>query len=272
MVRMHPVGGAPRGQGNARAEALLLAQQATNTGHCGSSGRRREGSSTGGCSQGQDATQEQRTRCPWSNGTEDDEYGVAVQHGRTEDIREIALPSAQSCCELEITRQNKTSRIHPRPIASDSGQNTKVDPPHTPQSLLKARSNTPPARPSSTGFGNRRGVSSRGPRQSPASESGQPPAHPAPKAPGGNPAYPSSPGQLGRSGCGSPRAHMGSAARAPPHPLPGSHGGTSHPHRGAARYARTAGIGGHVGDPGPPGRPHPSPGPGLPSGRSPAAR
>ncbi|CAN0230668.1 unnamed protein product [Rangifer tarandus platyrhynchus] len=70
MVRMHPVGGAPRGQGNARAEALLLAQQATNTGHCGSSGRRREGSSTGGCSQGQDATQEQRTRCPWSNGTE----------------------------------------------------------------------------------------------------------------------------------------------------------------------------------------------------------
>lgn len=38
---------------------------------------------------------------------QDDEYGVAVQYGRTEDIWEIFLPSAQSCCELEITRQNE---------------------------------------------------------------------------------------------------------------------------------------------------------------------
>ena len=51
-----------------RAEALLLTQQATNAG--GSSGRCRESSSTGGCSQGQDPIQEQKTQCPGSNETE----------------------------------------------------------------------------------------------------------------------------------------------------------------------------------------------------------
>ena len=38
---------------------------------------------------------------------QDNEYGVAVQYGRTEDIWEISLPSTQFCCELEITHQNK---------------------------------------------------------------------------------------------------------------------------------------------------------------------
>ena len=114
-----------------------------------------------------------------------------------------------------------------------------------------AGSNTPPARPSSLGFGNRRGVSSRGPRQSPASESGQPPTHPAPKAPGGNPAHPSSSGQLGHSGCGSPRVHVGSAASGPTSPAsqtprrhlpPSPRGGPVPPHRRARRRRRGSGA------------------------------